>query len=167
MHRHNYKGRKLGRKRGARVSLLKNLAKSILLYEEIRTTLVKAKEVVPLVERLINIGKKGDLSAIREIKKSLSDEIVALKIVKEISPRFKGRNGGYLRILQIEPRLGDGAKMALVKFSPFEEIKGSKEENTETQEKEAIESKKRTAKIQKATKKPKEGKTRKKNLKVK
>ncbi len=144
MHRHSYKGRKLGRKRGARLSLLKNLATSVILYEEVRTTLKKAKEVSPLVEKMITIGKKGDISAIREIRKALSDTTVALKIVKEISPRFKSRKGGYLRIYRLGPRTGDGAPMALIKFSPFDEIKkeASSKEKMEGQDKEKLELKK-------------------------
>mgnify|MGYP000387573827 CR=1 FL=1 len=114
--RHRKKGRKLGRKIGHRKALFKNLAKSLILYEKIKTTEAKAKEIRGLVERIITIGKKNDLTSRRLIIKRLGDEVVAKKVLEDLSPKYKERNGGYLRIIKIESRPGDRAKMARIEF---------------------------------------------------
>lgn len=117
--------RKLQRKRGPRRALLKNLAVSLILYEKIKTTQEKAKEVRPLVERLIHKGKKGDLTALRYLLKFLPKN-AAKKIVEDLAPAYKSRQSGYLRILKLGKRQGDAAQMAKVEF-----IERSKEEKKE------------------------------------
>lgn len=124
--------RKLQRKRGARKALLKNLATSLILYEKITTTLEKAKEVRSFVERLIAKGKSGDLASRRELLKFLPKNAVA-KVIEDLAPAFKDKQGGYLRILRLSERKGDGAKMAMIEF--VERVKKTQPKNeSETKE---------------------------------
>lgn len=107
--------RKIQRKRGPRKALLKNLAVSLILYEKIKTTQEKAKEVCSLVERLIQKGKKGDLVALRYLLKFLPKN-AAKKIIEDLAPAYQSRQSGYLRILKLGKRQGDAAQMAKVEF---------------------------------------------------
>jgi len=116
MHRHGYKGRKLGRERDQREALIKSLAESLIKYESIETTLPKAKEVVPYVERLITKAKKGDLHNRHQVISSLQTVAIAHKLVDEIAPKLKGRVSGHLRIERTDFRRGDHAQMARVSF---------------------------------------------------
>jgi len=109
------KGRKLHRKRDQRRALLKGLMRSLILYEKIKTTEAKAKEVRPLIEKMITKAKKGDLSARRYLLRFFSKEIVK-KLMEEIAPRYKERPGGYTRIFKLGPRKSDGAKMAIIEL---------------------------------------------------
>lgn len=116
MHRHNYKGRKLHRERDQREALVKGLADSLVKYESIETTLPKAKEVVPYVEKLITKAKKGDLHSRRQVISDLQTLESAHKLVDEIAPKLKGRNSGHLRIERTRTRRGDNAQLARVSF---------------------------------------------------
>lgn len=116
MHRHSYQGRKFGRERDQRRALLKGLATSIVVSGKIKTTLPKAKEIVPYVEALITKAKIGDLHNRRQIIASLSTVEAAHKLVDEIAPALKGRNSGHLRIKRLPARVGDNAEMAEVSF---------------------------------------------------
>ena len=116
MHRHGYKGRKFGRERDQRRALLKGLADSLVKYEKIETTLPKAKEVVPYVEKLITKAKKGDLHNRRQVISSLQTIESAHKLVDELAPKMKGRNSGHLRITKTRMRRGDNAQLATVSF---------------------------------------------------
>lgn len=116
MHRHGYKGRKFHRERDQRIALIKGLADSLIKYESIETTLPKAKEVVPYVERLITKAKKGDLHNRRQVISSLQTVASAHKLVDEIAPRLKGRTSGHLRIERTGYRRGDRALMARISF---------------------------------------------------
>jgi large subunit ribosomal protein L17 len=116
MHRHGYQGRKLGRERGSRNALIKSLAESLIKYESIETTLPKAKEVVPYVERLITKAKKGGLHNRRQVISSLQTVESAHKLVDEIAPKLKGRTSGHLRIERTITRRGDNAQLARVSF---------------------------------------------------
>ena len=116
MHRHGYKGRKFHRERDQRNALIKSLADSLVKYESIETTLPKAKEVVPYVERLITKAKKGDLHNRRQIINKLQNVESAHKLVDEIAPKLKGRVSGHLRIKRTGYRRGDNALMARVSF---------------------------------------------------
>ena len=116
MHRHGYKGRKLHRERDQRRALIKSLAESLIKYEAIETTLPKAKEVVPYVERLITKAKKGDLHNRRQIVSSLQTVTSAHKLVDEIAPKLTGRVSGHLRIERLQTRRGDNALLARVSF---------------------------------------------------
>jgi large subunit ribosomal protein L17 len=116
MHRHGYQGRKLHRERDQRVALVKGLADSLVKYESIETTLPKAKEVVPYVEKLITKAKKGDLHNRRQIIADLQTIESAHKLVDEIAPKLKGRTSGHLRIVRTSLRRGDNAQLARVSF---------------------------------------------------
>ncbi len=116
MHRHGYQGRKLGRERDQRAALIKSLADSLIQHEAIETTLPKAKEIVPYVEKLITKAKKGDLHNRRLIIKSLHTVASAHKLVDEIAPKLKGRTSGYLRVERTITRRGDNAQLAKVSF---------------------------------------------------
>lgn len=116
MHRHGYKGRKFHRERDQREALVKGLAESLIVYEKIETTLPKAKEVVPYVEKLITKAKKGDLHNRRQIMAKLHTVSTTHKLVDEIAPKLGGRNSGHLRIERTTQRRGDNAQMATVSF---------------------------------------------------
>lgn len=116
MHRHGYQGKKFGRERDQRNALIKGLAESLVRDESIETTLPKAKEVVPYVEKLITKAKKGDLHNRRQVLAGLSTVESAHKLVDEIAPKLKGRNSGHLRIVRTRVRRGDNAQLARVSF---------------------------------------------------
>src|SRR5690349_6453409 len=116
MHRHGYQGRKFHRERDQRRALIKGLADSLVKYESIETTLPKAKEVVPYVEKLITKAKKGDLHNRRQVISGLQTIASAHKLVDEVAPKLKGRNSGHLRIEKTRMRRGDNAQLARVSF---------------------------------------------------
>lgn len=116
MHRHGYQGRKLHRERDQREALVKGLADSLIKYEKIETTLPKAKEVVPYVEKLITKAKKGDLHNRRQIIAELQTIEAAHKLVDQIAPKLGGRTSGHLRIEKTRLRRGDNAQMARISF---------------------------------------------------
>lgn len=116
MHRHGYQGRKFGRERDQRSALIKGLADSLVKYESIETTLPKAKEVVPYVEKLITKAKKGDLHNRRQVISGLHTVATAHKLVDEIAPKLKGRTSGHLRVEKTRLRRGDNAQLAKVSF---------------------------------------------------
>ena len=116
MHRHGYKGRKFGREREQREALIKGLAESLIEHQSIETTLPKAKELVPYVEKLITKAKKGDLHNRRQVLAGLSTVANAHKLVDEIAPKLTGRTSGHLRIEKTTYRRGDMAQMARVSF---------------------------------------------------
>jgi large subunit ribosomal protein L17 len=116
MHRHGYKGRKFHRERDQRNALVKGLATSLVRDESIETTLPKAKEVVPYVEKLITKAKKGDLHNRRQVLSGLQTVETAHKLVDEIAPKLKGRNSGHLRVERTRLRRGDNAQLARVSF---------------------------------------------------
>ena len=116
MHRHGYKGKKFGRETDQRSALMKGLADSLVKYETIETTLPKAKEIVPYVEKLITKAKKGDLHNRRQVISSLQTVASAHKLVDEIAPKLKGRTSGHLRVTKTTTRRGDNAQLARVSF---------------------------------------------------
>lgn len=116
MHRHGYKGRKLGRQRDQRRALLKGLATSLVMEESIETTLPKAKELVRYIEKLITKAKKGNLANRRAIIAGLSTQVAAVKLVDQIAPQLTGRTSGHVRVERTRLRVGDGAQMAIVEF---------------------------------------------------
>src|ERR1700736_2041812 len=107
MHRHGYQGRKLHRELGPRRALIKGLADSLVKYESIETTLPKAKEVVPYMEKLITKAKQGDLHQRRQILASLQTPTSAHKLVDEIAPKLGARSSGHLRVQKTSLRRGD------------------------------------------------------------
>jgi large subunit ribosomal protein L17 len=116
MHRHGYQGRKLHRERDQRGALIKGLADSLVKHESIETTLPKAKEVLPYVEKLITKAKKGDLHNRRQVIAGLQTVESAHKLVDDVAPKLKGRNSGHLRIEKTRLRRGDNAQLARISF---------------------------------------------------
>lgn len=116
MHRHGYKGRKFQREVGPRTALIKGLADSLVRDESIETTLPKAKEVVPYVERLITKAKKGDLHNRRQVISGLQTLTSAHKLVDQIAPKLGGRTSGHLRVERTRTRRGDNTQLARVSF---------------------------------------------------
>ncbi|MCB9819998.1 50S ribosomal protein L17 [Candidatus Nomurabacteria bacterium] len=121
MHRHGYKGRKLGRERDQRRALLKGLATSLVIHESIETTLPKAKETLRYIEKLITKAKQGDLAGRRAVISKLSTQEAANKLVDVIAPQLTGRTSGHVRVKRTRVRVGDGAQMAQISF--VDEIK--------------------------------------------
>jgi large subunit ribosomal protein L17 len=117
MHRHQYKGRKLGRAAAPRKALMRNLASQIILHESITTTLPKAKEVRPILEKLITRAKKDTVVNRRLVAKYLSNNDKSVqKLFEQIGPLYVGRDGGYLRIIKTTNRKGDNAPMAIIQL---------------------------------------------------
>ena len=116
MHRHGYKGRKFHRETDQRSALMKGLADSLVKYETIETTLPKAKEVLPYVEKLITKAKKGDLHNRRQVIQGLQTIASAHKLVDQIAPKLSGRVSGHLRITKTNLRRGDNAQLAKISF---------------------------------------------------
>lgn len=116
MHRHGYKGRKFGRETDQRRALIKSLAESFVRDESIKTTLHKAKELVPYIEKLITKAKKGDLHNRRQVISGLQTVASAHKLVDDIAPKLSGRVSGHVRITKLGARRGDNADMAQVSF---------------------------------------------------
>lgn len=116
MHRHGYKGRKFHRERDQRRALMKGLADSLVKYEAIETTEMKAKELVPYIEKLITKAKKGDLHNRRRVIAGLQTVESAHKLVDEIAPKLTGRVSGHVRVTRTRARRGDNAQLAKVSF---------------------------------------------------
>ena len=123
--RHNRRTKRFGRSLGERRAMLENIVSSLLSRQEIMTTLEKAKEAKRLADRVITLGKKDTLHARRQVFARLQDHELTSKIFAEVAPRFKNRNGGYTRILQLQRRKGDGAQLALLELTE-KEIKAVK-----------------------------------------
>lgn len=119
--RHRVAGRHLGRDTAHRVSLYRNLVTDLLRYERITTTEAKAKEIRPMAEKIITLARKGDLHSRRQAQRFVFDPRVVKKTFDEIGPRMKDRPGGYLRITALEPRKGDGARMAAIELVDYVE----------------------------------------------
>jgi large subunit ribosomal protein L17 len=114
--RHKISGRKLNRTSAHRKALFKNLAQALIKHETIQTTLPKAKELRPVVEKLITLGKRGDLHARRQAVSKIQDVSLVKKLFSELAVRFQERNGGYTRVLKNGFRYGDSAPMAVIQF---------------------------------------------------
>jgi len=114
--------RKLGRTTSTRMALLRNLAADLIIHERLETTEAKAKELRPVVEKMITLGKRGDLNARRQAaaflynKETEEDNNVIQKLFDDIATRYEDRQGGYTRVLKLGPRRGDGAKMAIIEL---------------------------------------------------
>lgn len=145
--------RKLGRTSSQRKAMLRDLVSDLIINERIKTTKTRAKEVARLANKLVTLGKRGDLHARRQANQVLRNELATVeetedaivvesvveKLFNEVAPRFETRNGGYTRVLNTEPRRGDGAPMAILEFVEevnFDEVEDeeSAEEAEETNE---------------------------------
>jgi len=110
--RHKVSGRKFDRPGDARRALLRGLVTDLLRHERMKTTEPKAKEIRPIAEKMITLGKDGTVHARRQALAYINNKDVVKKLFDEIGPRFASRPGGYTRIIKLGPRLGDGASMA-------------------------------------------------------
>lgn len=114
--RHGKSGRKLNRTASHRKAMFANMAASLIEHEQIVTTLPKAKEIRPIVEKLVTLGKRGDLHARRQAIAAIRDENQVRKLFDTLATRYADRNGGYIRIMKAGFRHGDNAPMAVVEF---------------------------------------------------
>ena len=114
--RHGMAGRKLNVTSTHRLAMFRNMATSLLKHEQITTTLPKAKELRPYVERIITLGKRGGLHARRQAYAQIMDQKVVDKLFTTIAERYKARNGGYTRVLKAGIRYGDAATMAVIEL---------------------------------------------------
>jgi large subunit ribosomal protein L17 len=114
--RHGYAHRKLGRTTAHRTSLFANMSASLIKHEQIVTTLPKAKELRPFVEKLVTLAKRGDLHSRRIAISKVRDVTQVGKLFSTLGPRYAGRNGGYTRVLKAGFRHGDNAAMAVIEF---------------------------------------------------
>jgi len=123
--KHNINHRKLNRTSSHRKALLMNMSNALIKHEQIITTLPKAKELRPFVEKIVTLGKKGDLESRRKTISILQDEKTTKKIFDIFADRYKDRKGGYTRIVKIGKRFGDNASKAVIEFvDRDEEAKG-------------------------------------------
>ena len=114
--RHGFKGRRFARSVSHRKSMFANLAVSLIEHEQIVTTLEKAKDLRPIVAKLVTLGKRGDLHARRQVIAQIGNEGVVKRLFETVAPRYATRNGGYLRIMKAGFRKGDNAAMAVIEF---------------------------------------------------
>lgn len=114
--RHRMSGRKLNRTASHRKAMFANMAASLIEHEQIITTLPKAKEIRPIVEKLVTLGKRGDLHARRQAISKIQDVEMVHKLFDTIATRYADRHGGYIRIMKAGFRKGDNAPMAVVEF---------------------------------------------------
>ncbi len=131
--RHNVGGRKFRRTTPHRKALLKNLAIALITHERIETTVAKAKELRRIVERMITLGKRGDLAARRRAFSILRHEPSVAKLFTTFADRYKARNGGYTRIIKFRKRKGDGADLSFIELVD-RAIKEKKKKKTEAKE---------------------------------
>jgi large subunit ribosomal protein L17 len=117
--RHQRSGRKLGRDSAHRKALYANLSCALIEHGRIRTTEAKAKEVRPIVEQMITLGKRGDLAAHRQAVAFLRSKSVVHALFSEVAPRFADRPGGYTRIVKIGPRQGDAAEIVYLELVDY------------------------------------------------
>ena len=117
--RHRKAGRKLNRTSSHRKAMLSNMAVALITHEQISTTLPKAKEMRRVVDKMITLGKRGDVSAHRQAVAFLRSKGIAHTLFADIAPRFADRPGGYTRIVKIGPRQGDAAQMAYLELVDY------------------------------------------------
>ena len=144
--KHRIKGKKLNRTSSHRKALLKNMSQALIKHEQIITTLVKAKTLRPYFDKLITIGKKGNLSARRQAISKVGDTKLVEKLFSILAKRYENRNGGYSRVLKAGFRYGDAAPMAVIELidrdeeargkdsGPTQEQKNSNENANKEQE---------------------------------
>ena len=117
--RHQRKGKKLGRDSAHRKALYANLAGALIEHGRIKTTEAKAKAVKPIAEKMVTLGRRGDLAARRQALAYLRSQEVVHQLFAEVAPRFTDRPGGYSRIVKIGPRFGDAAEMVYLEFIDY------------------------------------------------
>ncbi len=127
--RHRKAGRRLGRTTSHRRAMVRNMVTSVLDEERIVTTTPKAKEVRKVVDKMITLGKRGDLHARRQALSFIQDKDVVAKLFNELGPEYADRNGGYTRIIQTGNRRGDCAAMAILELVNYQDKLQSEDEN--------------------------------------
>ncbi len=120
--RHGMSGRKFNRTKEHRKAMFKNLAQALIKNEQIKTTLPKAKDLRPVVEKLITLAKRGGLHCRRQAVSQLQDQDVVKKLMDQMGSRFSTRAGGYTRIVRAGFRYGDNAPMAIIEFVDFDPV---------------------------------------------
>ena len=114
--RHARGHRRLNRTHEHRIAMFANMAGSLVVHEQIKTTLPKAKELRPIVEKMVTLARRGDLHARRLLASRLKDDAAVVKLMDVLGPRYAEREGGYLRVLKAGFRYGDMAPMAIIEF---------------------------------------------------
>ena len=114
--RHNNTGRRLGRKTSHREAMFRNMVTSLLIHEKITTTDAKAKEIRSVAEKMITLGKRGDLHSMRLAASFIREKSVVTKLFSTIAPRYTDRHGGYTRIIKLGIRQGDAASLSLIEL---------------------------------------------------
>jgi large subunit ribosomal protein L17 len=132
--RHNCAGRKLSRNSSHRKALMRNMVTSLLEHERIETTSAKAKELRIEADRMITLGKQGDLHARRQALAVIQDKKVVYKLFGEIKDRYLERNGGYTKITKLRFRVGDGALVSVIELVGRSEEKKAKKKKSKTQQ---------------------------------
>ena len=124
--RHRKGGKQLGRNTSHRRAMLRNMVTSLLKYEQIETTDAKAKALRPIAEKMITLGKRGDLHARRQALAYIKDKEATFRLFDDLKKRYIDRTGGYIRIIKKETRKGDGAPISIIQLLPPEEGKKSR-----------------------------------------
>ena len=137
--RHARGYRRLNRTHEHRKALFANMAGSLIEHEQIKTTLPKAKELRPIVEKMITLAKRGDLHARRQAASKLKQDKHVAKLFEVLGPRFKERNGGYVRIMKAGFRYGDMAPMAIIEFMDRDPNAKGAEDKARVAQEEAME----------------------------
>lgn len=114
--RHNKAGRRLGRTTSHRIAMFRNMVTSLLNHERVVTTDAKAKEIRSIAEKMITLGKRGDLHAMRQAAAYIREKSVVTKLFSMIAPRYQDRQGGYTRIIKLGHRLGDAAPLSVIEL---------------------------------------------------
>ncbi|HZW47309.1 MAG TPA: 50S ribosomal protein L17 [Microvirga sp.] len=114
--RHGFRNRRFNRSSEHRKAMFANMAVALIKHEQIITTLPKAKDLRPVVEKLVTLGKRGDLHARRQAIAQIRDEVIVKKLFEVLGPRYSERQGGYTRVLKAGFRYGDNAPMAVIEF---------------------------------------------------
>jgi large subunit ribosomal protein L17 len=136
--RHQKTGRKLGRTSSHRLATMRNMVSSLIEHGRIKTTDIKAKELRIVADKMVTLGKKGDLHARRRAMRTLRGKTIAKKLFDEVAPRFADVNGGYTRIIKFGRRPGDNAMMSFIEFSIAENVaKGDTGKKDKASEKES------------------------------
>lgn len=149
--RHQVGHRKLGRTTSHRLAMFRNMVTSLIMHERIKTTLPKAKELRSFAEKLVTLGKQGDLPARRKAAAFVRTNEAVQKLFSSLAPRFKDRKGGYTRVLKLGFRLGDSAPMAMIEYIPADNSEVDTEESP-SKKKATAAKKAKTPKVSKSAK---------------
>lgn len=135
--RHRKAGRPLGRNSAHRRALFRNLVTSFIRYERIETTEAKAKEIRSIADKMISLGKRGDLHARRMAAAYIMDKEVVSFLFSDVAPRFQNKNGGYTRLIKTRVRHGDGAPMVILELTEAKKVEKAAKKERKKKEKEA------------------------------